>query len=868
MKVLKISDTIYRVTKLLQPDALSDLRPFAPVMATPKRLRGERVTDHRLWSDVEKQCGTLSHDLWTEINRADRRAYDTRRSDDRRGANSHKGTNSKRGNRINARLTGGHIVGIDSEGVTLEHQVVTRKAKGKVDTVEKFDQRTVLWMAGGAVGYDNHWIEDQTGKGFRSEQIFEYLLSLPKKYAAPTATGKQPIFVSFGFSYDVGQLVKDFPYDKAWEIHNGKPFHERSNSKVRSSRNRVTLWKGYAIRCVVGKSVVLYRLRNPDKPFKYTTRKSILVKILDWIEKIEIFDCFGFFQMSLVAAIRDTPGVVIEDELALIMAGKKERGNFRVEDLEGIKSYTTLELKALVNMMDILRQGLLTAIPNRPINVKRWHGAGAIAKALLDMYVLPDLKGKERRDGVRAMFGSDILERDPTESTAEEKERIDWVFRSYFGGRSDLLKQGNHLKPVHEFDISSAYPAQITQLPDMTNGRWEKVLTPSREQAESASMLSMFLVRTHKYEVDLPFYPLPFRPEGGGGSIYYPPAAEGVYMRDHVIAAIKHFDYFEKTGRLYDYSMRSDCPSLEIVSGWIFHPASDVRPLAWVGDLFDYRVKIKDTNKAGAQAIKLGINSVYGKTAESVGDRPPLYVSPFYAAAITAGTQRAVVEAALTAPDDIIMFATDGVYATKKLDILIPEEKTLGAWEYTLVEAGGVFVQAGIYLLRYKPLKDKYADSSDEKKHFKSKTRGFSPKEIDRAEGKSFNQAVSEVLGRDIPEYWKRGDKIYEFVYNNYLALGLSSVSRNSWRDIGKWKKSKRELKLDATEGKRFLDRSTTKVAVKRRASRNRQLVNLNVSFLFAGCYGMSARVNPEWLGRWSENDAEEESENVMAGMT
>jgi hypothetical protein len=287
-----------------------------------------------------------------------------------------------------------------------------------------------------------------------------------------------------------------------------------------------------------------------------------------------------------------------------------------------------------------------------------------------------------------------------------------------------------------------------------------------------------------------------------------------------------------------------------------------------VGELFNYRVKIKDTNKAGGQVIKLGINSVYGKTAESVGDRPPLYVSPFYAAAITAGTQRAAVEAALTAPDDIIMFATDGVHATKKLDLSIPKNKTLGAWEYTLVEAGGVFVQAGIYLLRYKPLKDQYADSADEKKHFKCKTRGFSPKEIDRAEGKSFNQAVSEVLGRDISEYWKRGEKIYEFIYSNYLALGISSASRNSWKDIGKWKKKTRELKLDATEGKRYLDRQTTKTAIEKRASRGHKLVNLNVTSLFVGSDDMSARVNPEWLGRWSENEAEEESENVMAGLT
>ena len=246
----------------------------------------------------------------------------------------------------------------------------------------------------------------------------------------------------------------------------------------------------------------------PTNPLNMSQEKAYWIKTLDWIEKIEIFDCFGFFQMSLVAAIRDTPGAVTKDELAVIMAGKKERGNFRVEDLEGIKTYTALELKALVNMMYILRQGLLTAIPDRPINVKRWHGAGAIAKALLDMYVLPELKGKERRDAVRAMFGSDIFERDPNSNTPEEQERIDWSFRAYFGGRSDLLKQGNHLKPVHEYDISSAYPAQIVQLPDMTNGRWEKVLNPTREQVESANMVSMFHVRTHRYARDLPFYPL------------------------------------------------------------------------------------------------------------------------------------------------------------------------------------------------------------------------------------------------------------------------------------------------------------------------------------------------------------------------
>ena len=149
------------------------------------------MTDDRLWSLVDEQCAGLSEDDWREINRADRRAYDALRSDRPSG---------KSGRRLNDRARGGHFVAIDSEGVTLKHTKTSKKVKGKIETIEKFDQRTCLWMAGGADGYENAYIEEKTGVGFTSEQIFELLLSLPKQYAAREVSGKQPIFVSFGFS--------------------------------------------------------------------------------------------------------------------------------------------------------------------------------------------------------------------------------------------------------------------------------------------------------------------------------------------------------------------------------------------------------------------------------------------------------------------------------------------------------------------------------------------------------------------------------------------------------------------------------------------------------------------------------------------
>ena len=107
---------------------------------------------------------------------------------------------------------------------------------------------------------NDKYIEDKTGAGFTSEQIFDYLLSLPKGYAARETNGKQPIFISFGFSYDIGPNCQRFtPMRKRWEVHNGKPFSECKNPDYRSSRNRPVLWKSYAIRCVAGKSIVLYQ---------------------------------------------------------------------------------------------------------------------------------------------------------------------------------------------------------------------------------------------------------------------------------------------------------------------------------------------------------------------------------------------------------------------------------------------------------------------------------------------------------------------------------------------------------------------------------------------------------------------------------
>jgi hypothetical protein len=90
-----------------------------------------------------------------EAQRQSRASYDKQRSD------------RPSGHRINARPVGGHFVIVDSEGVILnEERIPATRTRGKETRIF---QRTCLWMAGGAQGYENQVLEDE--KGLRQREF-------------------------------------------------------------------------------------------------------------------------------------------------------------------------------------------------------------------------------------------------------------------------------------------------------------------------------------------------------------------------------------------------------------------------------------------------------------------------------------------------------------------------------------------------------------------------------------------------------------------------------------------------------------------------------------------------------------------------
>jgi hypothetical protein len=224
-----------------------------------------------------------------------------------------------------------------------------------------------------------------------------------------------------------------------------------------------------------------------------------------------------------------------------------------------------------------------------------------------------------------------------------------------------------------------------------------------------------------------PWYPLFYRCNGTGfrvkGTILYPEQGRGRYFRDELLQAIAWCETFPEAVIQFDFKGAMEFfPVLKNPND----PTSYERPFAFVQELFDTRSRIVaetkalgkvwtanaeakcgpcPADKAGAadwidraetlrgtkpynileKALKLILNSLYGKTAQSIGSEGELAkaTNPFYAGAITAGTRARLIQAGLHGPHQVIFFATDGIMSIGPLEGLeTVETKVLGEWEF------------------------------------------------------------------------------------------------------------------------------------------------------------------------------------------
>lgn len=458
----------------------------------------------------------------------------------------------------------------------------------------------------------------------------------------------------------------------------------------------------------------------------YTPRKCLCVSLLDGprtTKSVTVWDTFGFYQTGFVAALRAWK-IGTPTDLDYLDGMKRARGDFASVDPADVARYNALECRLLVDLTAALRE----TVAGAGIRLTRWDGAGALAGAIL------------RQEGIKSHIPDD-------EPPAD-------VMRGYFGGRIQALELGEIDGPVHNYDINSAYPAACLTLPTL-HGRWRQ--TDRYEPHPYALWRCRWRLADDNGHGsprrDAP-YLTPFPVRAADKSIHYPLVGEGWYWAPLVAFARQHWDF-------------------EIVTGHVFDPADDSRPFAFVREMYAQRLVYKQVGDPRHIVLKLGLNSIYGKTAQGIGwrGRAPAYRSYVWAGLITSQTQTWLLAAAMSRPDAVISFATDGIYSRAPLDCATGFE--IGRWEEAVYDRMLLF-QPGLYVL--------YQDGQA-----RHRTRGYRPGELDW-------QAMTNV--------WRQSGCFgaHDIDVTRFLPLGIALHQKrlDEWR---RWVSQSRHVSLRPAAG-------------------------------------------------------------------
>ena len=362
-----------------------------------------------------------------------------------------------------------------------------------------------------------------------------------------------------------------------------------------------------------------------------------------------VYDVLPFFQCSFVKACDDYLGDRFLDREQII-ASKARRGDFTLGEVEAITEYNHSELVNLGRLATELRSRLAAA----DLYPSRWDGPGAIAAYLLGREKIKKAMAK-CPDGVReaARYG-------------------------YFGGRFELIQFGHSDSPCYEYDINSAYPAAMLDLPDLNNGRWVHKLGHGYWDRAFA------IYHVH-WKGGNPDIPGPFPKRLENGSVAYPIRGTGWYWAPEVDAALAHFD-----------------GEIEILESWCFQEDSPKRPFAFVADLYAKRLELKKAKNGANIGYKLALNSIYGKLAQQVGAKlqpdgswriPPFHQLE-WAGYITSKCRATVYAAAMNNPESIIAFETDALFS--KVPLQLDCGEGLGQFDKVIFD-NLTYMQSGMY---------------------------------------------------------------------------------------------------------------------------------------------------------------------------
>lgn len=400
-----------------------------------------------------------------------------------------------------------------------------------------------------------------------------------------------------------------------------------------------------------------------------------------------IYDSLPFFQRSFVDACDEFLGKdwFMRDT---IIREKANRGKFTFDEIVSISEYNDAELVNLVRLIQELRKRLYKV----DLRIRRWDGPGAIAAAIYTKHQ------------TKSHFGS--------ETTGEQPATA--IRHAYAGGRFELIRKGYSPKPAFQYDIRSAYPSAMRYLPCLAHGSWKHVVNPTRTVPFGVYRVEVIDPVNHTSR------PQPLWMRNKNGTVYFAEYSHGWYWTPEVDNAMK-------------------LGGVEVHEGYEYTQECNHHPFQFVEPMYNKRAALKKAKDGAQLAIKLGINSLYGKLAQQVGwsPGPPLKIPPYHclewAGWITSHCRAQVFNAAMLAPDDVIAFETDAVFMRK--EIKLPVGERLGQWDRTVYK-NLTYLKSGLY----------WGEKEDGEKIAKS--RGFNKETITRDD--VHNALLVEKQGRTV----------------------------------------------------------------------------------------------------------------------
>lgn len=557
--------------------------------------------------------------------------------------------------------------------------------------------------------------------GLSTKQCLDFLTS--SKYSNNT------IHVCFGASYDTNMMLRDVSEADLRLLHKGHKAVRWGNYELEYRPRKCFIVRRFKVEYRMGK---MYRCYD-EKRNKYIFEK-----------KIVLWDVFGFYQKKFVSVLKEWfKGTAYESKYAKVIKdieqGKQKRGSFNESEIKSfVLPYCLAECYALQDLMKILHDYLTEA----GLKLARWDGAGAVAASLMK---LKDIK-RHIRVG------------DNLELECYPQQVVEAAEYAYFGGWIEAFMFGDIRKKVYHYDICSAYPSKTRKLPSLAMGHWETIeygnMLPLSQIFNVVSKLPSYWVG-HIEWANAPVYgPCPFSWRNRLGTVTRPVTGRGWQWSPEILAAYKLFPNLDLKINIIHYFVPDE---------------NNIQPFSFIEEMYELRKELKARGIGMEKVLKLGLNSLYGKLAQSLGyneerQLKPPYHCIIYAGIITSETRASLLEAAMQCPLAIISIATDGIYSLAPLNLDVGNK--LGQWEYTEHESMTV-VQPGFY----------WHNTNGIQKHY---YRGFNEGCISR--GDIIQAYICDIASIDIPT-------------TRFITLG-AAIGLNDFSVWRSWRTKDRSLDL------------------------------------------------------------------------